>query len=85
MIGAIVYIAILVVGIPSLDSQIVQWRVLLITIQVVIGALMIIATIKWLSGNERSGLRYAVLGSLISLVALQTLYFYLSQLGFLIL
>ncbi len=79
VISVMGYIAILVVGVPSLDSQIVQWRDLLIVIQVVIGGLIIAAGIAWLTGNEESGLRYAVLGSLLSLIALQSLYFYLSQ------
>jgi hypothetical protein len=69
----------MVAGVPSLDSQIVQWRDLLIVIQVVIGGLMIVAVIAWLTGKEENGLRYAVLGSLLSLIALQSLYFYLSQ------
>ena len=38
-----------------------------------------IALIAWLSGNEKTGLNFAVAGFLLSLVALQTLYFYLSQ------
>jgi len=79
VIFAFVYIAILASGVPSLDSQIVQWRGLLIAIQVAIGGLMIGSAIKWFTGNELSGLRFAVLGSLVSLIALQTLYFYLSQ------
>jgi hypothetical protein len=79
VISAIAYIAILIASEPSIDSQIAQWRDLLIVIQVVIVGLMIVALIKWLSRNELSGLRFAVFGSLISLIALQTLYFYLSQ------
>jgi hypothetical protein len=40
---------------------------------------MILALIAWLTGREELGLNFAVAGVLLSLVALQTLYFYLSQ------
>ena len=40
---------------------------------------MIVALLFWLAGSEELGLRLAVSGFLLSLVALQTLYFYLSQ------
>ena len=73
------YIAVLVQGGPSLSSQVVQWRDVLITIQVVIGGLMIFAFIAWLAKHEERGLRFAVGGFLFSLVSLQTLYFYISQ------
>lgn len=73
------YIAVLVLGHTNLDSQVVQWRGPLIAIQVVIGGLMIVAVLAWLTGNEERSLRFAVSGFLLSLVALQSLYFYLSQ------
>jgi hypothetical protein len=73
------FIAVLVLEIPTLDSQVVQWRGALIAIQVVIGGLMIVAVLSWLTGNEERGLQFAVSGFLLSLVALQLLYFYLSQ------
>jgi hypothetical protein len=41
--------------------------------------LMILAVNGWHFGNEERGLRFAVIGFLLSLVGLQTLYFYLSQ------
>ncbi len=41
--------------------------------------MMIFAVTAWLTGNEEHGLRFAVIGFLISLVGLQTLYFYLSR------
>jgi hypothetical protein len=75
------YIVVLVQGGANLDSQVVQWRVPLIVIQALVGALMIIALIAWFVGKERLGLKLAVSGFLLSLVALQTLYFYLSQLS----
>jgi hypothetical protein len=73
------FIAVMVLGGANLDSQVLQWRGALIIIQVVICILMIFAVTAWLSGNEERGLRFAVAGFLLSLVALQTLYFYLSQ------
>ena len=73
------YIAVLVKGIPSLDPQVVQWSEVLIGIQGVIGVLMIIAIIAWLAKKEEFSLRFGVSGFLLSLVALQTLYFYISQ------
>ncbi len=76
MIG---FVAVLVLEIPTIEYQVLQWRGVLTGIQVVIGGLMIIALIAWLSGNEELGLRFSVYGFLFSLVALQTIYFYLSQ------
>jgi hypothetical protein len=73
------FIVVLVMGIPTLANQVVQWRVPLIVIQIVIGGLMIIALFTWLTKNEEAGLNFGVSGFLLSLVALQTLYFYLSQ------
>ena len=73
------YIVVLVQGDTYLSSQVVQWRGALIAIQVAIGGLMILALIAWLTRNEERGLKFAVSGFLFSLVALQTLYFYISQ------
>ena len=79
------YIAVIALGtnvgsqMINLDSQVVQWRAPLIATQVVIGGLMIVAVIAWLTGNEERGLAFAVGGFALSLVALQLLYFYLSQ------
>jgi hypothetical protein len=73
------FIAVLVLDLPSLESDIVQFRGALIAIQAIIGALMIVAAVAWFSGRENTGLRFAIIGFLLSLVALQTLYFYLSQ------
>ena len=73
------YVAVLVQGGSNLSSQVVQWRDALIAIQVVIGGLMIFALIAWLTRNEERGLKFAVSGFLFSLVALQTLYFCISQ------
>jgi hypothetical protein len=73
------YIAILAQGGANLDSQVVQWRGPLIVIQAMIGGLMIVAALAWLTRNEERGLGLAISGFLLSLVALQTLYFYLSQ------
>ena len=40
---------------------------------------MIVAALCWLTQKEELGLKFGVSGFLISLVALQLLYFYLSQ------
>jgi hypothetical protein len=73
------YIFLLVQGGANLDSQVVRWRVSLIVIQALVGALMIVALLAWLAAKEDLGLKLAISGFLLSLVALQTLYFYLSQ------
>ena len=73
------YIAILALGGSNLDSQVVQWRIPLIVIQVATGGLMIVAALAWLTGDEERGLQFAIGGLLLSLVALQLVYFYLSQ------
>ncbi len=79
VIFVIGYIAILAQGGANLDSQVVQWRGPLIVIQAMVGGLMIVAVLAWLTGNEERGLIFGISGFLLSLVALQTLYFYLSQ------
>ncbi|MFC2015442.1 hypothetical protein ACFLUM_00750 [Chloroflexota bacterium] len=76
---AIGYIVVLIQGHADLDSQVVQWRAPLLVIQALVGILMIVALFAWLAGREDLGLKLAVSGFLLSLVALQTLYFYLSQ------
>jgi len=73
------YIVVLVQGEANIDSQVVQWSGALIAIQALIGSLMIVAVLAWLTRNEERGLKFAISGFLLSLVALQTLYFYLSQ------
>jgi hypothetical protein len=75
----IAFIAVLVLWAPTLESQIVQWRGPLIAIQALVGVSMIVAAASWLSGEERRGLKFAVSGFLLSLIAVQSLYFYLSQ------
>jgi hypothetical protein len=79
LILVIGFIAVLVQGDANLESQVVQWRGVLVGIQLAIGGLMIVAVLAWLTRKENLGLRFAVGGFLLSLVALQTLYFYLSQ------
>lgn len=75
----IVYIFIIAQGDPGLESKVIQWRVPLIGIQMVVGILMIAAVGSWLAQREELGLKLGVSGFLISLIALQMLYFYLSQ------
>ena len=79
VVSVIGYIVVLIQGGSDLDSQVVQWRGPLIAIQVVIGGLTILALFAWLTGNEGRGVKLGVSSFLFSLVALQTLYFYLSQ------
>jgi hypothetical protein len=73
------FIGILLLDVSTLDSQILQWRNPLLIIQAVVGVMMIAALILWLMKEEGRGLQFATYGFLLSLVALQTLYFYLSQ------
>lgn len=73
------YIVVLTQGDPTLSSQVLQWRTPLLVIQVIVGGLMILALLFWFTGSENLGINFAVGGFLLSLVALQTLYFYLSQ------
>jgi hypothetical protein len=63
----------------NLNNQVMEWREPLISIQVLVSGLIIAAMITWVRGNEERGLAFAISGFLISLVALQLLYFYLSQ------
>jgi hypothetical protein len=73
------YVVVLSLGGDTLSSQLLQWRNPLLVIQVLIGGLMILGLFFWFTGNENRGLNFAIGGFLLSLVALQTLYFYLSQ------
>ena len=73
------YIVILVRGGANLDSQVLQWRGVLVGIQALVGCLVVAGVLTWLTGHEERGLKYGITGFLLSLVALQTLYFYLSQ------
>jgi hypothetical protein len=73
------FILVLVQENPNLDLQVAKWKLPLIVIQALIGVLMIIALVNWLRGREKTGLNFAVASFLLSLIALQTLYFYLSQ------
>ena len=63
----------------NLDIQVANWKIPLIVIQALTGVLIILSIIAWFSDKEELGLRLSVTGFLLSLVALQTLYFYLSQ------
>jgi hypothetical protein len=74
------YIAGMVLGGSNLDTEILQWRWVLIGIQSIVGGLMITAVYYWLKGYEERGLKFAIWSVLLSLVAMQLLYFYISQL-----
>jgi hypothetical protein len=73
------YVILIVRGGANLDPQVLQWRAPLIGVQVAVGILLVIAALLWLIQKEDLGLKFGVSGFLISLVALQLLYFYLSQ------
>jgi hypothetical protein len=75
------YIIILVQGGANIDPQILQWRFPLIVIQIAVAILMVVAGVAWFTRKEDLGLKLAVSGFMLSLVALQTLYFYLSQIS----
>lgn len=79
--GVLVFgsIYLLAEGHPSVDPQVLRWSTVLTAIQVVIGALIVMALLIWLARRERLALDFAIAGFLLSLVALQTMYFYLSQ------
>jgi len=63
----------------SVDPGVLQWRGLLIAIQIIVGILILIGAILWLRHQEETALKFGVTGFLISLVALQLLYFYITQ------
>jgi hypothetical protein len=73
------YIVILVQGGSNLDEQVVQWSGVLIGIQALTGCLMLAAGLGWFTKKEEWGLKFGISGFLLSLVALQLVYFYLSQ------
>jgi hypothetical protein len=73
------YVVVLVQGGTGLSSQVVQWRGVLTAFQGVIGGTMLLALTVWLVRSETWGLKLAAGGFLVSLVVLQTLYFYISQ------
>jgi hypothetical protein len=73
------YIVAILGGGEKIDSQVLQWKGILIGIQIIVGVLMISAVLFWLFKNEEVGLNLGIVGLVISLVALQLLYFYLSQ------
>jgi hypothetical protein len=73
------YITIIIQGEVNLDSRVLQWRIPLIVIQIVVGILLLFATLLWLRKRESLGLKFGISAFLISLVALQLLYFYISQ------
>jgi len=79
LLAVIGYIVVLVHSGTNLNPQVLRWRDALIGIQSAVGVLMLIAVIAWFSRNEETGLRFAILGFLLSLVALQMYYFYISQ------
>ncbi len=74
------YTAYLLTG-STLESQAQPWRIAILLLQAAIGGLMLAALLAWLRRRERVGIEFAEGGLLLSLVALQTIEFYLSQLS----
>jgi len=72
-------VAALLLGRSDLSGQATPWRIALIVIQAVIGGWMSIALVAWMAGKDERGVRNGVTGLVVSLVALQSLHFYLSQ------
>jgi hypothetical protein len=79
LIFILAYIAAIFLGGSNLDPQVLPWRIPLVVIQIAVGILMVLGTFFWLKRKEELGLKYGVSGFLISLIALQLLYFYISQ------
>lgn len=73
------YIILLIQGGDSINPKVLEWRNPLIVIQIGVGALLVRAFVAWSRKKDGQGIKLAVSGLLLSLVALQTLYFYLSQ------
>ena len=79
MIFVLSYIVIMFQGMPNLDPDVVRVRIPLMGIQVVVGVLMSVAIWYWYKKDEEQGLKFGVSGFLLSLIALQTIYFYITQ------
>jgi hypothetical protein len=73
------FIVILLDGSFEIVQSVVRMRWLLVGIQGVVGLLMVSALMAMLLKRERYGLNLGIAGFLFSLVALQLLYFYISQ------
>lgn len=73
------YIIVIVQGGANLAPQVLEWRDPLLVIQAIVGSSMVVASYLWLTRKEGLGLKFGVSGFLVSLVALQLLYFYISQ------
>ncbi len=73
------YVVVLLDSDANLLPQVLKWRSPLLFLQILIGIFLIIAAMTWLLKKEETGLNFAVVAFLLSLVAVQTLYFYISQ------
>lgn len=69
----------LIQGGINIDGLALEWRTTLIILQGIIGIIILIAVITWGRKKEEIGLKISVAGFLLSLLTLQTLYFYISQ------
>ena len=79
IIFVISYIAVMIFGYASLSSEFLQWRLVLIIVQSMVGCLMVASIINWVSGHEDRGLKFGIWGILLSLVILQLISFYTDQ------
>ncbi len=73
------FLGIISQGGATIDSQVLRWRSPIMGIQIVVGTILLVALLFWAVKNERVALNLALGGFLVSLVALQTVYFYISQ------
>jgi hypothetical protein len=73
------YIVVLMQGNPNIDPQVIRMQGLLLGIQAVTGGLLLAGLIAWVLGNENRGSGLVIAGLLLSLVALQLIYFLISQ------
>jgi hypothetical protein len=76
---AIGFVVILLQGSAQVIDEVIRMRGVLISIQAVVGVLMISALIALATQREEVGLNLGISGFLFSLVALQLHYFYISQ------
>ncbi len=73
------YIVVLMQGNPNIDPQVMRMQGLLLGIQAVTGGLLLAGLAAWILGNENRGSSLVIAGFLTSLVALQLIYFLISQ------
>ena len=73
------YIVVLMQGNPNIDPQVIRLQGLLLGIQAVTGGLLLAGLVAWVLRDEIRGSGLVIAGLLLSLVALQLIYFLISQ------